>query len=65
MVVKPMGFIATRKRGLVQPAMKCRGAEYLRIIYGPEYTLAENIERLRNRVLSASGRWRFGSLRWA
>ena len=52
MVVKPMAFIATGKRGLVQPAMKCRGVEYLRIIYGPEYTLPENIERLRNRSLS-------------
>ena len=52
MVVKPMAFISTGKRGLVQPAMKCRGIEYLRIIYGPEYTLPENIERLRNRGLS-------------
>ena len=52
MVVKPMDFIATGKRGMVQPAMKCRGPEYLRIIYGPEYTLPENIERLRNRGLS-------------
>ena len=49
MVVKPMAFIGTGRRGLVQPAMKCRGVEYLRIIYGPEYTLPENIERLRNR----------------
>ena len=53
MVVKPTDFIATGKRGLVQPAMKCRGAEYLRIIYGPEYTRPQNIERLRNRGLSA------------
>ena len=52
MVVKPMAFIATGKRGLAQPAMKCRGVEYLRIIYGPEYTLPENIKRLRNRSLS-------------
>ena len=52
MVVKPMDFITTGKRGMVQPAMKCRGPEYLRIIYGPEYTLPENIERLRNRGLS-------------
>ena len=52
MVVKPMAFIATGKRGLLQPAMKCRGIEYLRIVYGPEYTLPENIERLRNRGLS-------------
>ena len=53
MVVKPVDFIASGKRGMVQPAMKCRGAEYLRIIYGPEYTLPENKERLRNRGLSA------------
>ncbi len=53
MVVKPLNFIATGQRGLMQPAVKCRGAEYLRIIYGPEYTLPDNIERLRNRGLSA------------
>ena len=53
MVVKPSNFIATGQRGLVQPAVKCRGAEYLRIIYGPEYTLPDHIERLRNRGLSA------------
>ena len=52
MVVKPVNFIATGKRGLVQPAMKCRGSEYLRIIYGPEYTLPGNLERLRGRGLS-------------
>ena len=38
MVVKPMEFIASRRRGIVQPGVKCRGREYLRIIYGPEYT---------------------------
>ena len=52
MVVKPASFITTGKRGLVQPAMKCRGSEYLRIIYGPEYTLPDNLERLRRRGLS-------------
>ncbi len=52
MVVKPMAFTSIGKRGLLQPAMKCRGIEYLRIVYGPEYTLPENIERLRNRGLS-------------
>jgi len=35
MVVKPRTWIARSKRGLVQPAVKCRGREYLRIIYGP------------------------------
>jgi protein phosphatase len=53
MVVKPLEFIAKSRRGLVQPAVKCRGREYLRIIYGPEYTAAENLERLRARGLSA------------
>ncbi len=51
-VVKPMQFVATSPRGLLQPAVKCRGPEYLRIIYGPEYTLPEHLERLRERRLS-------------
>ena len=53
MVVKPLDFIARNKRGLLQPAVKCRGREYLRIIYGPEYTAPENLERLRSRGLHA------------
>ena len=53
MVVKPLNFIAEGKRGITQPAMKCRGAEYLRIIYGPEYLLPENLERLRSRNVGA------------
>jgi protein phosphatase len=52
MVVKPLGFAVRGRRGLVQPAVKCRGPEYLRIIYGPEYTLPENLGRLRSRGLS-------------
>jgi protein phosphatase len=51
-VVKPLAFVATSSRGLLQPAVKCRGREYLRIIYGPEYTLPEHLERLRERGLS-------------
>jgi len=51
-VIKPLNFIVQGKRGLVQPAVKCRGREYLRIIYGPEYTLPRNLERLRSRGLS-------------
>jgi PNKP adenylyltransferase domain, ligase domain len=31
--------------------VKCRGPEYLRIIYGPEYTLPEHLTRLRERGL--------------
>jgi polynucleotide kinase-phosphatase len=52
-VVKPMDFVARGPHGLVQPAVKCRGREYLRIIYGPEYTDSANLERLRRRGLSA------------
>jgi protein phosphatase len=39
-------------KGLVQPAVKCRGPEYLRIIYGPDYTSDEHLSRLRNRSLA-------------
>jgi len=53
MVVKPIDFIASGRRGIAQPAVKCRGQEYLRIIYGPEYTMPENLERLRKRGLSS------------
>jgi len=51
MVVKPEGFVAIGRKGLVQPALKCRGREYLRIIYGPEYAAPEHLERLRERGL--------------
>ena len=51
MVVKPLDFILRGRRGLAQPAVKCRGREYLRIIYGPDYTADENISRLRKRGL--------------
>jgi protein phosphatase len=51
MVVKPYDFIAKGRIGIVQPAVKCRGPEYLRIIYGPEYDLPENLDRLRQRGL--------------
>jgi protein phosphatase len=55
MVIKPLEFIppatASRERA-IQPAVKCRGPEYLRIIYGPEYTLPEHLERLRHRGLT-------------
>lgn len=53
MVVKPFNFLVKGQRGLVQPAVKCRGREYLRIIYGLEYTVPENLARLRSRGLSA------------
>ncbi|BAB75430.1 polynucleotide kinase-phosphatase [Anabaena sp. FACHB-709] len=52
MVVKSMQFLVKGSRGIVQPAVKCRGQEYLRIIYGPEYSALENLQRLRQRGLS-------------
>lgn len=52
MVVKPFDFVVRGRRGLVQPAVKVRGREYLRIIYSPEYAAPENLERLRSRGLS-------------
>ncbi|HUM14028.1 MAG TPA: hypothetical protein VLT82_23970 [Myxococcaceae bacterium] len=51
MVVKPLDVIARSGRGLVQPGVKVRGPEYLRIIYGPEYTLPATLEGLRSRGL--------------
>lgn len=52
MVVKPLQFLAYNDKELLQPAIKCRGSEYLRIIYGVEYDLPENLVRLKNRGLS-------------
>lgn len=56
MVVKSLDFMPVTADGSskrIQPMVKCRGREYLRIIYGPEYTLPENLERLRQRGLGA------------
>ncbi|TYK46116.1 polynucleotide kinase-phosphatase [Actinomadura decatromicini] len=49
MVVKPLGPPPDDRR--VQPGVKCRGPEYLRIIYGPDYREPDNLERLRRRSL--------------
>jgi PNKP (polynucleotide 5'-kinase/3'-phosphatase) family adenylyltransferase-like protein len=49
MVVKPHGGVVRGARGLVQPGVKCRGREYLRIIYGPDYL--DHLDRLRQRSL--------------
>jgi protein phosphatase len=52
MVVKPYDFIAKKGTELLQPAVKCRGKEYLRIIYGAEYTIGDNLERLKKRSVA-------------
>jgi protein phosphatase len=51
MVVKSMDFIVRGKRGVIQPALKVRGREYLRIIYGAEYDTPAQIDQLRSRGL--------------
>ena len=51
MVVKPETFIAQEDGKLLQPAVKCRGSEYLRIIYGAEYLEPEHLQRLKKRSL--------------
>lgn len=48
MVVKPLEFLPGPR---IQPALKVRGREYLRLIYGPEYLLPEHLERLRQRAI--------------
>jgi hypothetical protein len=51
MVVKPFDALVREGRRIVQPGVKCRGPEYLRIIYGPEYLEPRNLARLRRRSL--------------
>ena len=51
MVIKPIEYKTRNKGNLIQPAIKCRGREYLRIIYGPDYTDTNNLKRLKKRFL--------------
>jgi protein phosphatase len=50
--VKSLTFFACNSRGLLQPAVKCRGRDYLRIIYGSQSHDAEHLTRLPERGLS-------------
>lgn len=52
MVVKPETNLTRGSKGLVQPGLKVRGREYLRIIYGPDYTEPVHLDRLRQRSLA-------------
>jgi protein phosphatase len=52
MVVKPLSNLTRTGKGLVQPGLKVRGREYLRIIYGPDYTELQHLARLRDRNLN-------------
>ena len=51
MVVKPLVNLVRGDKGVVQPGVKVRGREYLRIIYGPDYAEARHLDRLRQRSL--------------
>ena len=51
MVVQPFSNLVKGHRGYAQPGIKVRGREYLRIIYGPDYTEPAHLERLRSRNL--------------
>ena len=51
MVVKPAANLVRGRRGLVQPGLKVRGREYLRLVYGPDYLQPENLARLHSRGL--------------
>ncbi|MBN9122981.1 MAG: hypothetical protein J0I06_28230, partial [Planctomycetes bacterium] len=53
MVVKPLDVLAKGRRFFVQPALKVRGREYLRIIYGPDYLAPEHLSRLKHRAVGA------------
>jgi protein phosphatase len=53
MVVKPLANFVRGPRGVVQPGLKVRGRDYLRIIYGPDYAEPANLDRLRTRNLGA------------
>lgn len=52
MVVKPLANLRRNGKNLVQPGIKVRGREYLRIIYGPDYLKPENLRRLKDRSVT-------------
>jgi protein phosphatase len=49
MVVKPAEGLVRGRKGIAQPGLKVRGREYLRIVYGADYTEPANLARLRSR----------------
>ncbi len=59
MVVKPAANLparpepsAPRRSPLPQPGLKVRGRDYLRLVYGPDYTEPANLTRLRQRAVA-------------
>jgi len=56
MVVKPLRWERDGRGGRIQPAIKCRGPEYLRLIYGPEYLEPSRLDVLRRRRVGGKRR---------
>jgi polynucleotide kinase-phosphatase len=53
MVIKPLDFISyNQHEDIIQPAIKVRGREYLRIIYGMDYLDEENLSIIKKRSAS-------------
>ena len=54
MVVKPAANLPHLPdgRALAQPGLKVRGRDYLRLVYGPDYTEPANLTRLRQRAVA-------------
>jgi protein phosphatase len=53
MVVKPLDFVARGEKGVLQPLIKCRALSISASFYGPDYTMPEHLDRLRERGLGA------------
>lgn len=58
-VVKPLHFAPRGRRGAAQPAIKCRGKEHLRMVYGPDYDLPERRRELASRESLVNRRAKF------
>ncbi len=50
-VIKPTQFISYNERKLIIPMLNCFGREFLRLIYGGDYTETGHLIRLRDRPL--------------
>lgn len=57
MVIKPLHFTEFNNDALVQPAIKCRGKDYIRMVYGPNYL--NHLDALRQRVTTTKERLAF------
>lgn len=63
-VIRPDAANEQKKLKFTRRYQGLEALEYLRIIYGLEYTAPESLERLRSRGLNANARWPCASLPW-